>query len=169
MEKEIVSKFEYYPLKLWTDSLLFLTIFITLIVLTAFSRYQPIGAILGVVIFLLVRRHFFKTLRNLSRQLQNQPAIELTNHFFYDHIDNIKIRWDHISHIDISFSKSSTFVVLNLRNDSQYKRRMDFINRFLSSLLGSDGTYAQTELSVIKGKNKTIFNEIHKFHSQANL
>lgn len=157
----------YYPIKLWADSLQILIIFSLLTLGTFFSSNQPFGIILGILIGGIGAKYFKKTIKNLSRNIKKQPAIELTEECFFDHINNTKIYWNNITKIQRVTLKTSTYVVFILRDKKSYSKQLDgFVSRLLFNLPDPDEISVKTELSLVKGRNEDIYDQIYKFHKR---
>ena len=162
-------QYPYYPIKLWIDSLIFLTLFSALVLSNILHKNQPFGIILAIFLIGLASINFKKTIKNLYRNLRKQPALELTNDYLFDHINNIKIRWSNIVQIDIISIRGNTFVRFILRDKKKYSEQLKGLYaRIMFNFPDPDNLSIKTELSLIKGNNEEIYNEIYKFYQEKN-
>ncbi len=158
-------KFAFSPLKLWADSLTFLIIFSSLILGTFFSINQPFGIILSLSLLGVLAISLKKTIRNLYRNLKKQPAIKLTEEYFFDHINNIKIYWHNIIKINMISPHGNTYVAFILKDKKKYSEQLESVlERILFRIPDPDEMAIKTELSLVKGKNTEIYELINKFH-----
>ncbi|MEK8180699.1 hypothetical protein WMW71_10150 [Flavobacterium buctense] len=164
MSEQSDNQLSYYPLKLWTDSIITITIFFLITLLFVWNKHQPYGIILALIIWRVIWNHFYNTVKNLSRQLSGKPAIELTEEYFYDHINDIKIYWKNITQVNLWQSRGSTFVCFELKDlESHVKQSKSLIDKFLYKLkVYPEGVFVKTEISLVKGKNEEIFGKINR-------
>lgn len=169
--KEIKNlQYPYYPIKLWMDSLIFLTLFSAIVLGAIFNNNQPFGIILALCLVGLAGRNFKKRIKNLRRNLNKQPALELTDDYLFDHINNIKIRWSNIIKADIISIRGNTFVRFILRDNKKYSDQLEGLHsKIMYNLPDPENLHIKTELSMIKGKNEEIYNQIDKFHQAKKL
>ena len=166
--KEIKNlQYPYYPIKLWIDSLIFLTLFSVLLFGTIIHKNQPFGIILAIFLIGLAGRNFKKRIKNLYRNFKKQPALVLTDDYLFDHINNIKICWSNIVTIDIISIRGNTFVRYILRDKKKYSEQLEGLyTKIMFNFPDPDSLSIKTELSLIKGKNEEIYNQIYKFYQE---
>jgi hypothetical protein len=159
------NQLPYYPIKLWIDSTITIIILISSILIFAMHDNQPFGLILGLTVWGIGGKHLSKTIKNLYRNINNKPAIELTEDYFFDHINNIKIYWNNIRAINMISVRGNTYVNFDLRDKKSYYKQLDgAIQKILFKLPDPDEISVKTEISLIKGKNEEIYQRIYKFH-----
>lgn len=163
-------QFSYYPIKLWIDSMITIIIFISSTLIFLINNNQPFGILITLIIWFIGRNHFLKTIKNLNRILNKKPAIELTDEYFFDHINNIKIYWKNINKISLISIKSNTYICFNLKDIKSYIiQSKSFLNNFLFKInLYNEEKFVKTEISLVEGKNEDIFNKISTFHKIKN-
>lgn len=162
--------YPYYSIKLWLDSIIFLIISISLILLTLFSNNQPFGIILAFFLFFLLRNNIKKTVKNLYRNLKKESAIELTEEYFFDHINDIKIYWCNIDRLGKISIRGNTYVNFILKDKNEYAAQLDgFLAKILFKLPDPEEISTKTELSLVKGKNEDIYTSICKFREANKL
>ncbi|MEL1253267.1 hypothetical protein AAEO57_05760 [Flavobacterium sp. DGU38] len=162
--------YPYYSLKLWLDSVIFLVISFSLILLTLFNSNQPFGIILAFFLIILTKNRVQKTIKNLYRSLKNQPAIELTEAYFFDHINNIKIYWHNIDKLSVISIRGNTYANFILKDKNEYAKQLNgFLSKILFKLPDPEGIATKTEISLVKGRNEDIYNSICKFREAKKL
>lgn len=159
-------QFYYYPIKLWIDSIMTIIMFISLTLIFLINKNQPFGIVITLFIWFIGRNHFLKTIKNLNRILNKKPAIELTDDYFYDHINNIKIYWKNINKTSLISIKSNTYICFDLKDIKSYIiQSKSILDNFLFKInLYDEELFVKTEISLVKGKNEEIFNKISTFH-----
>jgi hypothetical protein len=158
-------QYPYYPIKLWIDSLIFLTLFSAVVFFTILHKNQPFGIILAIFLIALVARNLKKSIKNLYRNLRKKPALELTDDYLFDHINNIKIHWSNIVAIDTISIRGNTFVRYILRDKKKYSEQLEGLYAKITfNFPDPENLSIKTELSLIKGKNEEIYNQIYKFY-----
>jgi len=162
--------YPYYSIKLWTDSAIFMIFTFSLILLTLFSNNQPFGIILAFFLIVLTKNRIKRTIKNLYRNLKNQPAIELTGAYFFDHINNIKIYWHNIDKLSVISIRGNTYVNFILKDKDEYAKQLDgFLSKILFKLPNPEEIAIKTEISLVKGRNEDIYNSIYKFREAKKL
>ncbi|ESU20194.1 hypothetical protein FEDK69T_30470 [Flavobacterium enshiense DK69] len=166
MNEQQNNQFHYYPIKLWVDSTITIIIFISFTLLLVINKNQPFGVIIALLIWIFFGSHFFKTINNLKRHINNKPAIELTDGYFFDHINNIKIYWKNIKKINLIEIRGNTYIGFDLKDVNSYViQSTSLMTKFLFKLkLQPEKLLAKTEISLVKGKNEEIIEEINKFY-----
>ena len=169
--KEIKNlQYPYYPIKLWIDSLIFSTLFSALVLFSILHKNQPFGIILAIFLIGLAGRNFKKRIKNLYRNFKKQPALVLTDEYLFDHINNIKICWSNIVTIDTISIRGNTFARYILRDKKEYSEQLKGLyTQIMFSFPDPDNLSIKTELSLIKGKNEEIYNQIYKFYQEKKL
>lgn len=163
-------QYPYYAFKLWIDSLVFLLIFSGMILLFLLANNQPLGIIAALILLAITSNHFRKTTKNLYRNLKKQPALELTDGYLFDHINNIKIYWHNIDKLGIITIKENTYVNFILRDKTEYSKQLDgFLSKILFKLPDPEELSTKIEISLIKGRNEDIYNSICKFRETKKL
>ncbi|GGE97470.1 STM3941 family protein [Flavobacterium limi] len=162
--------YPYYSIKLWLDSVIFLIIAFSLILLTLFNSNQPFGIILAFFLIILTKYPIQKTIKNLYRSLKNQPAIELTEAYFFDHINNIKIYWHNIDKLSVISIRGNTYVNFILKDNNEYAKQLNgFLPKILFKLPDPEEIATKTEISLVKGRKEDIYNSICKFREAKKL
>ncbi|SFD07412.1 STM3941 family protein [Flavobacterium phragmitis] len=162
--------YPYFALKLWADSLLFLIIFSGWILLFALSNNQPLGIIIALILLTITGRYFRKTIKNLYRNLKKLPALELTDDYLIDHVNDIKIRWSYIIKADQISIRGNTFVRFILRDKEKYSEQLKgLLAKIMLKLPDPNNLAIKIELSLVKGKNEEIYNQIYKIFQERKL
>lgn len=163
-------QYSYFPTKLWVDSLLFLIVFSGLTLLFILSSNQPLGIIIALILLIVTGRHFRKTIKNLYRNFKKLPALELTEDYFIDHINDVKIRWTYIIKVDLISLRGNTFVRFILRDKEKFSKQLKgLLAKIMFKLPDPDNLAIKTELSLLKGKNEDIYNQIYKCFQEKKL
>ncbi|WP_291128605.1 hypothetical protein [Flavobacterium sp. UBA7682] len=165
MSQQSEFQFSYYPLKLWIDSVITIIALLSITLLFVWNKYQPYGIIIALIIWRVAWNHFYNTVKNLSRQLSGKPAIELTNEYFYDHINDIKIYWTNVKRINLWQSKGTTFICFDLKDfKSHVTQSKSLVDKFFYKLkVHQEDIFVKTEISLVKGKNIEIFDKVKRF------
>ena len=108
--------------------------------------------------------------KNLYRSLKNQPAIELNEAYFFDHINNIKIYWHNIDKLSVISIRGNTYVNFILKDKNEYAKQLNgFLSKILFKLPDPEEIATKTEISLVRGKNEDIYNSIYKFREAKKL
>jgi|SRR5690554_1928456 len=158
------KQFTYFLFHLWLDSLLKIFCFIFFLVcLFLLVELQPLGLILGILVFTLCIKNIVNTIRNLKRGLTKKHAIEITDEYFVNHMNNTKIHWNTIDEISLKNRKGYSVIEFNLKNRKNYINQIkDPINKLFFTL-APDTMPIQIIVSYIKGNNYKIYEEINNF------
>ncbi|AWK04361.1 hypothetical protein HYN56_08970 [Flavobacterium crocinum] len=138
--------------------------------LFALSNNQPLGIIASLIVLTITGKHFRKTIKNLYRNLKKLPALELTDDYLIDHINDIKIRWSYISKADLISLRGNSFVRFILRDKEKYSEQLKgLLSKIMFKFTNPDNLAIKTELSLVKGKNEEIYSQIYKIIQEKKL
>lgn len=102
----------------------------------------------------------YNVFRNFYRFHTGKPSLEITDKYYIDHTINKKIELKNIKGISINYRESKEFLEFELfDNMIYYEQVQNPIARYFKKVLVSKEVIL-TELSLIKGKNRTIFEEV---------
>lgn len=158
------KQFTYFLFHLWLDSLLKIFCFIFFLVcLFLLVELQPLGLILGILVFTLCIKNIVNTIRNLKRGLTKKPAIEITDEYFVNHMNNTKIHWKNIEKIERASGRSHNLIKFTLRNRKSYVEQIKEPMSKILYLLEPKGKLVRVILNYIQGNNEKIYNEIEHY------
>jgi len=157
------KQFPYFLFHLWFDSIIKISFFLVFVIGLFLVDKQPLGFIVGTLIFIILYKNIFNTIRNLHRSITKKPAVEMTDEYFVNHMNNTKIHWKNIIKIKQYSASGYELIRFDLRDRKNYIRQVkDPIYKFIF-LLAPDITYIHTNLSYLKGNNYKIYEEINDF------
>jgi endonuclease V-like protein UPF0215 family len=94
----------------------------------------------------------------------------LTNEYYFDNLNNVKIEWRNISEIDLIKYKNWTFITFNLIDKGKVFNQIK--NPILKLIFRIESTLSfknwKTNISYVKGENQDIFETINEFHKKNN-
>src|SRR5690554_6625058 len=93
------KQFSYFLFHLWFDSIIKISVFLVFVIGLFLVDKQPLGFIVGTLIFIILYKIIFNTIRNLHRSITKKPAVEITDEYFINHMNNTKIHWKNIDKI----------------------------------------------------------------------
>lgn len=159
MEKQ----FSYFLFHICFFSIIKISCFIFFVVALFLIDKQPFGFIVGTLIFLILRKSILNSIRNLYRSITKKPAIEITDEYFVNHMNNTKIHWKNINKISLSGGGLYQAIRFDLRNRKKYISQIkNPVHKFFF-ILAPDVANIQFGLGYIKGNNDKIFEEINDF------
>lgn len=124
---------------------------------------QPFGFIVGTLIFLIFIKNILNSIRNLHRSITKKPAIEITDEYFVNHINNTKIHWKNINEINLSGAGLYEAIRFDLRNRKNYISQIKYPFDKFFFILAPNVANIQFPLIFIKGNNYKIYGEINDF------
>ena len=163
-------KHSYNPFQTWFNFILVIVIFFIPIIFLIYKVTNEKGLIFVLILLLSFGFFCFKMLINFYRFILKKPAIELTNEFYFDNLNNIKIDWRNISDIELKKYKNWTFITFNLKDKTQVFNQIK--NPILKLIYRIESTLSsknwKTNISLVKGKKQEIFNTINEFYLNNN-
>lgn len=166
MNNKTIKQYPYFLFWLWLDALIFLFAFHFLAIGLFFIDNQPVGTIFGTLMLVFSIKSTQLTLRNLYRSLAKKPAIEITEQYFVNHMNNTKIHWKNIDKTERASGRSYSLIKFTLRNRKSYVEQIKEPMRKISYLLEPKGKSVRVILNYIQGKNEKIYDEIEHFRTK---
>lgn len=164
MNQNESKQFSYYPINLWIDSITFLFIYIGYSILLLTDK-RPFFIIVGIIFVSVLWKSFQNIIKNLYRNILNKPAIELTEEYFIDHVNNAKINWKNIKKMNMINLQGHVYVNFDLKDRESYFKQIDNpIKKIIFKLPDTEKVFIKTELSLVEGKNEEIYNQINDFY-----
>jgi len=124
---------------------------------------QPVGIIFGTLMLVFSIKSTQLTLRNLYRSFAKKPAIEITEQYFVNHMNNTKIHWKNIAKIERASGRSYSLIKFTLRNRKNYVSQIKEPVIKILYLLEPKGKSVRVTLNYIQGNNEKIYEEIERF------
>ena len=162
-------KYSYNPFLTWFNFILVIVLFFIPMIFLLF-RVTNFKSLIFVFALILFGFFCFKIIINFYRYVVKKPSIELTNEYYFDNLNNIKIEWRNISEIDLIKYRNWTFITFNL--DDKEKVFNQIKNPILKLIFRIESTLSsknwKTNISYVKGENQDIFETINEFHKKNN-
>lgn len=163
MDNLHIKQYLYFPFWLWLDALIFLFAFPLFTIYLFFIDNQPLGIIFGTLMLVFSIKITQLTLRNLYRNFTKKPAIEITEQYFVNHMNNTKIHWKNIEKIERASGRSHNLIKFTLRNRKSYVEQIKEPMSKILYLLEPKGKLVRVILNYIQGNNEKIYNEIEHY------
>lgn len=163
MNNKTIKQYPYFLFWLWLDALIFLFTFHFFAIALFFIDNQPVGITFGALMLVFSIKSTQLTLRNLYRSFAKKPAIEITEQYFVNHMNNTKIHWKNIDNIERASGRSHSLIKFTLRNRKSYVEQIKEPMRKILYLLEPKGKSVRVTLNYIKGNNEKIYEEIERF------
>jgi len=158
MNDNIQIQFSYSPFNLWFHSIIKILMVSILVIVLCLVDKQPLGFIFGITIGMISVRSIQQIFRNLHRNINNQPAITLTDQYFINHMKNTKIHWKNITYIGLRSEGSITNLKLKLFNRKIYSDQIKEPIDKLFYFLEPTGKSVRIPICYIKGNSYKIYN-----------
>jgi hypothetical protein len=123
--------------------------------------YFLIGAIIVQISVIPVLFMIAVCLKSLHKK---QPALELTQDYYIDHMENVKVSWNNITKVWILKGPQS-FLKLTLLDNSTVTRKASRMSKYIFFMnnLNSSGGPLSINMALLKGKNKEILRIINEY------
>src|SRR5690606_12666121 len=163
MNNQCIKQFSYFPFWLWINACIFVFMFPFMIICLLLIDNQPVGIIFGTLMLVFSIKSTQMTLRNLYRSFAKKPAIEITEQYFVNHMNNTKIHWKNIAKIERASGRSYSLIKFTLRNRKNYVSQIKEPVIKILYLLEPKGKSVRVTLNYIQGNNEKIYEEIERF------
>jgi len=152
--------FYYNGYVMWLDFIIALP-FSILVLVHPLLYFTIKGIIITIGLFSIVfGDKIYNVFRNFYRFHTGKPSLEITDNYYIDHTINKRIELKNISHINLKHRSSQWMLEFTLLDTMIYYEQVkNPIARYFEKVL-SYGCVIQTRLSLIKGKNTNIFEEV---------
>lgn len=157
------KQFSYFLFHLWFVSIIKIYLFIFFLIAIFIINKQPFGFIIGALIFIVFYKNILNTIRNLYRSITNKPAIEITDEYFINHMNNTKIHWKNIKKISLSGGGLTQAIRFDLKNRKNYIEQVKNPFDKFFYILAPDVANIQFALMFIEGNNHKTYEEIKDF------
>jgi hypothetical protein len=162
-------KISYHPINVWINFIIILCFYITPIFIVLFMVPKPSGLIFTVLLLIIAGKPSFMIIKSFFRFLNKKPAIELTEEYYIDHLNMVKIRWSNITNVGSNNFGQWTFLSFDLVDKSIFYQQ---IQNPIQKLLLKLETFLtkismKTNISLVDGNNKEIYWTVYNYHKNA--
>jgi len=161
-------KFYYHPINTCLNFAIILCFYIIPIIFLLSSPPKLAIYIFLLILLIITGPFCFLMVNNFFRFLFNKAAVEITDEFYIDHLNGIKIAWNNINHIGTTNYGQWTFLNFDLIDqDIFYKQIHNPVQNIFFRLENFlTKTTFKTNISLVKGDNKEIFWTIFNRHKK---
>ncbi|MBS7787636.1 hypothetical protein KIH23_10035 [Flavobacterium sp. CYK-55] len=161
-------KVDYNYKNVWTNFSGIVIFFIIPLTIVMIKSPKPASVIFTTILLLIFGSSIYMFIKSFIRSLNKLPAIELTEEFYIDNLNGVKIPWSNVISVGTINLGMWSFLSLDLSDNSIFYKQIEnpiqsLLFRFETLLTG---TSMKTNISLVDGKNEDVFWKVFNFHKQ---